>query len=325
MQTPLSPLDLDAVQFAGDALFRPECVLATARGSLYCSDWNGGVTWLKADGGQQRILAINPEIDFKPNGFCLLENGDFLIANISDDGGIWRLARDGTLRPYLLEADGMRLPASNFVLLDDRGRVWITVSTRREPRSLGYRPDVDDGYIILVDGAGARIVADGLGFTNEVVLSADGRHLYVNETFVRRTSRFTIAPDGSLSDKQTVATYGEGIFPDGLTFDREGSLWVTSIVSNRVIRVAEDGAHEVLLDDSDPAHLDWVEEAYRSGTMDRPHMDRVKSRKLRSISSLCFGGADLKTLWLGCLLGDTVARLPAPVAGRPPAHWLFPW
>ena len=54
---------------------------------------------------------------------------------------------------------GQTLPASNFVLLDGKGRIWITISTRREPRSLGYRPDVDDGFIILADESGARIVA----------------------------------------------------------------------------------------------------------------------------------------------------------------------
>ena len=222
MVSPITPLDLDGIVFAGETLNRPECVLATAGGSLYTSDWNGGVTWLKPDGTQQRILAAKPGIDFKPNGFCLLRNGDFLIANISDDGGIWRLSRDGALTPYLLEVEGTRLPASNFVLLDDWGRIWITVSTRREPRALGYRPDVDDGFIILVDDKGARIVADGIGFTNEVVLSDDGRYLYVNETFVRRTSRFTVAPDGALSDRQVVTSYGAGVFPDGLTFDGRG-------------------------------------------------------------------------------------------------------
>lgn len=318
-------LRLEDIAFTGTALYRPECVLATATGSLYTSDWNGGITWLKPDGGQERILASNPETDFKPNGFALLENGDFLIASISDDGGVWRLARDGTLRPYLLEVDGERLPASNFVLLDDRGRIWITISTRREPRSLGYRPDVDDGFIILADDKGARIVADGIGFTNEVALSADGKWLYVNETFVRRTSRFPIAEDGSLGPKEVVVEYGAGIFPDGLAFDAEGHMWITSIVSNRVIRLAPDGHYDILLEDFDPDHLAWVEKAYHAGEMDRPHMDGIKSRVLRSVSSLCFGGPDLRRIWLGCLLGDQVGYLASPVTGRAPAHWHFPW
>lgn len=318
-------IPLDDLDFVGEALYRPECVLATARGSLYVSDWHGGVTWLKPDGGQERILCDPPDEGFKPNGFALMPDGEFLIANIHDTGGIWRLARDGALTPFLTEVEGVRLPASNFVLLDGEGRVWITVSTRREPRSLGYRPDVDDGFIILVDDRGARIVADGIGFTNEIAFSDDGRFLYVNETFVRRLSRFPVRADGSLGAKEVVTGFGAGTFPDGLAFDAEGGMWITSIVSNRVIRVAPDGAQEVVLEDCDPEHLAWVEENYLAGRMDRPHMDRIASRRLRSVSSLCFGGPDLRTVWLGCLLGDRVARLRVDRAGRPPAHWSFPW
>jgi hypothetical protein len=27
--------------------------------------------------------------------------------------------------------------------------------------------------------------------------------------------------------------------------------------------------------------------------------------------------------FLGCVLGDTMATVPLPVAGHPPSHWLF--
>jgi hypothetical protein len=44
---------------------------------------------------------------------------------------------------------------------------------------------------------------------------------------------------------------------------------------------------------------------------------------LRNISSMAFGGADLRDGLLGCLLGEQVARLRLPLAGHPPAHWNF--
>ena len=46
-------LDLDAVRFTGRDLMRPECVLATAAGDLYCCDWRGGIVHLHPDGRQQ--------------------------------------------------------------------------------------------------------------------------------------------------------------------------------------------------------------------------------------------------------------------------------
>jgi hypothetical protein len=78
-----------------------------------------------------------------------------------------------------------------------------------------------------------------------------------------------------------------------------------------------------MIEDADPAHVAWAEAAYRDGTMGRPHLDGVRSRRLRNVSSMAFGGAGMRTAWLGCLLGDTLYRFDAPVAGHPPPHWHF--
>ena len=314
-------LGLDDLTFVGRGLKRPECVLCTEGGHVFAADWEGGVTRIAPDGAQTRILARDADW-LRPNGIALGRDGSFLLAHLGDEaGGVFRLDRDGALTPLLTELEGAPLPPTNYVLEDARGRLWITVSTRLQPRSLGYRADVADGFIVLLDDRGARVVADGLGYTNELQFDAEGRHLYVNETFGRRLSRFRVAADGALSDRETVAAFGPGTFPDGLAFDAEGAVWIASIVSNRVIRVAPDGRQEVVLEDSDPTHLAWVEAAYQAGELGRPHLDRVESRRLRNISSLAFGGPDLKTLYLGCLLGDSLASLRAPVAGRPPLHW----
>ncbi|MEZ5581800.1 MAG: SMP-30/gluconolactonase/LRE family protein [Candidatus Competibacteraceae bacterium] len=109
---------------------------------------------------------------------------------------------------------------------------------------------------MLLDDAGARVVADGLGYTNECVVHPNGKQLYVNETFTRRLTRFKIATDGSLHNKATITEFGAGTFPDGLTFDAEGGIWITSIVSNRVIRVEENGRQTVVLEDNDPGASD---------------------------------------------------------------------
>ncbi|MHA1153582.1 MAG: SMP-30/gluconolactonase/LRE family protein [Alphaproteobacteria bacterium] len=312
---------VDDLEFLGIGLKRPECVLCTKAGALFVSDWCGGVTRIDPDGGQVRFLAPSSE-GLRPNGMALSRDGSFLIAHLGEtDGGVFRLRRDGTLEPVLLEVAGVALPPTNFVMEDGKGRLWVTVSTPRAPRHLGYRRDLAEGFIVLVDQRGARVVAQDLGYTNEVQIDPSGKWLYVNETFGRRLSRFRIGATGELSTRQTVTEFGPGTFPDGLAFDREGVAWVVSIVSNRVIRVDPQGRQEVVLEDSDPEHLDWVEAAYEAGTLGREHLDRAASRRLRNVSSLAFGGPDLKTIYLGCLLGDSLAYFRAPVAGWPLPHW----
>lgn len=316
---------LDEVAFVGQGLLRPECVLATRSGDLYTADWRGGVAHRHADGSQALYAGVLPDgRTARPNGIALRANGNFLFADLGESsGGVYELERNGSVRAFALRADGVDLPPTNFVHEDALGRVWITVSTRRTPRTAAYRADVADGFIVLCDARGARVVADGLGYTNEALPSPDGQFLYVNETFGRRLTRFRIAADGALQARKVVARFGAGTFPDGLAFDAEGGVWITSVVSNRVIRVAPDGSQRVMLEDCDAAHLAWVEQAYQAGEMGRPHLDTIKSRRLKNISSLAFGGPDLRTAYLGCLLGDALAAFRSPIAGAPPVHWNY--
>ncbi len=318
-------LNVDDLTPLGHALDRPECVLCTARGDVYVADWRGGVTLISPDGSQTLFAGRAPgNRQLKPNGIALRADGSFLIADLSPEtGGIFELRRDGQVRPLLEQVDGIALPPTNFVVEDPAGRTWITVSTRRVPRILGCRPDCDDGFIVVMDQRGARIVADGLGYTNEVVIDPTGKWLYVNETFVRRLSRFALRPDAELGPRQTVTEFSAGTFPDGVAFDSAGNAWITSIVSNRVIRVAPDGLQEIVLEDSDPVHLAEVEAAWRRCALERRHLDEVHSRRLRNISSLAFGGPDLKTAVLGCLQGQSLETFRVSVPGLPPVHWNY--
>lgn len=319
--TSIGQLDPDTVQFRGHNLNRPECVLCTEDGSVFVSNWAGGVTRLLPNGDQYDIIAVDAPVPLRPNGIAILPDRTFLLANLGDDGGVWRLTTDGHASPFLLDVDGTTIEPANFVVPDANGRVWITVSTRHTPRSLAYRSDVSDGYIVMVDESGARIAADNLGYTNEVQIHPSGDWLYVNETFARRLSRFRIAADGTLGSRETVTEFGAGIYPDGLCFDEAMGVWIVSIVSNRVIRIAQDGSQTTVLEGGDPGHVAKVEAAYSAHRMDRSHLDSVGEARFQNVSSIAFAGSDRRIALLGCLLGDRLVSFSSPVAGIEPAHW----
>lgn len=310
--------------YSGSGLNRAECVLAHSSGTLVASDWTGpgGVTVIAPDGKAGRLLAREGQKQLRPNGIALEDGGSILAAHLGEtDGGIFRLYTDGMVEPVLTEIDGVPLPPTNFIY---RGahRLWITVSTRHSPRQLAYRADIADGFIVVLDKLGARIAADGLGYTNECVLSADGTRLYVNETFGRRTTQFRVS-GGTLSDRQTVAVYGEGVYPDGVTADSQGALWVTSIVSNRVLRVSPGGTVTTILEDADPETVAEAETAYRERRMGAPHLNAPHrgDPALANVSSLAFGGPDLRTAYLGTLAGNRIAAFRLEAVGIAPPHW----
>jgi sugar lactone lactonase YvrE len=318
-------ISVDSLDTVGNSLSRPECVLCNRAGEVFASHLGNGIARLASD-GTQSLIGHHAEVDgtpFVPNGFALLPDGGFLVANMGPAGGVWRLTPNGAIAPFLVELEGRALGATNFVMLDNDQRIWITVTTRRWPISDAFNPAVADGYIVVVENDGARIARDGLTFTNEMRLDAAGRFAFVVETMARRISRLPVSDKGELGTPETFAEFGHGTLPDGLAFDAEGHLWVTSIVSNRLIRVDPTGSWEIVLEDCDPARVDEIEQLLSAGQLEREHMQTSSGRRLKNLSSIAFGGDDLKTVYLGTLGGDQIACFRSPIAGLPLAHWAF--
>ncbi|RZT83772.1 sugar lactone lactonase YvrE [Pseudonocardia sediminis] len=317
----------DDLKRIGSDLNRPESVLATAAGDLYTSNADGGVSHIRPDGGQTRYLGTTADLPdgLHPNGIALEADGSFLIAHLGQgerEGGVFRLQRDGQLTPELREVDGVALPPTNHVTRDHRGRLWITVSTTVHPRDTDFTADAKSGFVVFDDGRGPRIVADGLGYTNECLPSPDGRWLYVNETFTKRLSRFPLSESGEPGPKEVLAEFGPGEFPDGLALDVDGGVWEACVVSNRVIRVLPDGTKETWLNTADRGHVEGVEEAWLSGRMRAAHIGgRGGFSPLGQVSSLAFAGPKRRTLVLGSLRNPYLVSAPAPVAGVEPPHW----
>ncbi len=313
-QQPL--ISLNDVSFVGQNLNRPESVHVAGDGSLYVSHRDCGVSYIRPDGSQQLVGNVGQQAnghELIPNGIARLPDGSFRLANIGDGGGVWTLDHiTGELTPFVMEAEGQFLAAANFVMTDGQGRTWITVSTVSQPRFAAYNETVADGLIVLHDQHGTRIVADGLGFANECRLSADGKQLVVAETFARRITRFDIAANGDLSNPQTLSQFGRGDFPDGCRFDAAGHLWMTSIVSNRLYRIAPDGTQTLILEDCDPAHVTWVEDALAAGKMGREHFYVTGGKMLKNIASVAFGGPNERSVYMGSLANDKIATFTLP-------------
>lgn len=319
----MQPATLDDLGFHGRTLSRPECVLATRSGDLFVSDSRGGVSIVGSDGQESFVKATNAPENFLPNGIALLEDRSFLIANLGPTGGVYHLAKDGTLTARLLEIEGKPLPPTNFVGVDRAGRIWVTVSTWRNPREQSMFKGYADGFIIVIDQNGARIVARDIGFTNEAIVDPTGAWLYVNETMAQRTSRFPILAGGGLGAKELVAAYGPATFPDGLAFDDEGGVWIVSVASNRLIRTAPDGVQTIFIEDADQATLADIAAKFDAGECARPLIDSGGKRRLGNLASVAFGGKDLRTIFLGTLFLNEIIHFRSPFRGAAPAHWNF--
>ena len=247
--------------------------------------------------------------------------GNFVIANM----GTRRLelmTPEGDTRILCDQINGSPLGLANFVLIDGKDRIWFTVSSRKKEFMDGFRQDVADGYIGIIDGGVTAIVADNLSFPNEIRIDASGNYLYVAETTGKRIRRCNLTDDGKLGSPKAFGPQrlGDG-FPDGIAFDSLGNLWVAMVVAEKILVISPDQEIRTILDAGQSDAVQVVEEAFATGTLAREQMAAAKGLVAPLTSSIAFGGPDLQTVYLGCLAGDRLAVFHSPVPGHAMAHW----
>lgn len=311
-------LELTDLAFTGHDLVRPESIIARPDGTLLVSDGRGGITRIDPDGSQQFIGGLGGE----PNGLALLDDGSILIANIAV-GGIQKLHPDGRVEEFLTEVDGVRVSSANYVFVDSKNRIWMGFSTREShwwPAAAQPRPD---GYIVLLDEKGARIVRDDIYFTNEIRLDVREEYLYVAETMKGRVIRFRVQPDGSLTDKEIVGPDGLGVggAVDGFAFDASGNVWVTTVLRNGVGIITPDGDYHVVFEDANEPILATFDQKIASGEATPADMLATVGQTLQLVTSVTFGGPDLQTVYVGSLGMSSLPTFRSPVPGLPMHHW----
>ena len=312
-------LDLDALQFVHSGLARPENVLAERDGTLWMPDSRGSLTRIDPDGTMTTVGSVGGE----SNGFALSPDGQFFYVAHLGNGYVYKMDRAGNHEIILNEMDGKPLGPANDVIFDSQGRMWISISTRANPWFLAAAAPRPDGYIILWDENGPRIVADGIYFTNEIRLNADESYLYVAETMKARMIRFPVNPDGSLGEREVVGpdNLGEGAYVDGFALDQEGNVWVATIVRNGLMIITPDGHAHTVFEDVNEAPLAHAITKVNANALAPEELFACVGPRLQFPTSVTFAGPDLRTVYMGSLAMPHLVSFESPIPGLPPLHW----
>ena len=328
-------IDKNAVSYIGHDLQRPECILAEPDGTLWSADARGGVVRICPDGSQQITTQRrsghfeHAESEAKrylqgtlPNGLAFARNGDFLISNFGTDC-LEVMSRDGTSRILADSIDGEPIGKVNFVLRDSRDRIWITVSTRLKNWMHALRPDLADGYLARFESGRFMIVADGFHSTNEIRFDANEEYLYVVETTGGCITRLRIDERGNAKSREIFGPrcLGTGAWPDGIAFDSAGNLWGTLVYSDKLFVLTPAGDFRVLIDEGDPAKVGALERAFQANAVTEEVLFATGRGLAPWMASVTFGGADLRTVYIGSLKGDRIPWFRSPVPGLPMVHW----
>ena len=340
---PLAGFEVDRAQVVhvGRDLPRPECILAERNGTLWSADARGGVMRIAPDGSQHFIGQLASDrfgalaadsggaMEAKytrgtlPNGLAFAANGDLRIANFGTDV-LEVMTRDGATRTLHDRIDGQAIGKVNFVLRDAKQRLWITVSTRVNPWTQAASTRVRDGYIAVLDAQGLRGVAEGFHFTNEIRLDAREEWLYIVETAGPHISRMRLvegAQGVALAEREVFGPAVLGGPPDGIAFDAFGNLWCTLVMVDRLVALTPQGDLLALMDDGDPDASGALVRKMAEGNATPEDMLRARGTLAPWLASVTFGGPDLKTVYLGSLMGSKIPSFRSPVAGLPMVHW----
>ncbi|TWT02837.1 SMP-30/gluconolactonase/LRE family protein [Reyranella sp. CPCC 100927] len=220
------------------------------------------------------------------------------------NGGVYRLGRDDKVSlavPKRRGIGGMALHAAGGLVVGGRdithvsltngdGKTLLTSDVT--PEAIGFNDLTTDAagriyvgslafrvfggdpprpghlHVIDIDGT-ARTISDGIMLTNGLGFSPDGKRLYHSDARGGLVRIYDVNADGSVGPWRKFASLGENGVADGLKVAGDGSVWVADAHGGRVAVFNADGSHRT--DVAVP---------------------------LPMVTSLCFGGDDLRDLYI---------------------------
>jgi gluconolactonase len=169
--------------------------------------------------------------------------------------------KDGTTRILFARDDA---PGFNDLFTDSQGRIY-TGTMKSDPFKLEGERVAGECWRIEAAGKATQLYG-GVSLTNGIGFSPDGKTIYHCDTAQACGLVHALDAAGRATPRTPIRVDGS---PDGLAVDAEGGIWVALYQAAAVQRYQPDG---------------------------RP--DRRLEVPARAVTSLCFGGVDLRDLYV---------------------------
>ncbi|GAB2778175.1 SMP-30/gluconolactonase/LRE family protein [Halomonas shantousis] len=124
---------------------------------------------------------------------------------------------------------------------DPTGRLWFG--------SMNDAETADTGNLYRLDERGLLKADTGYTVANGPAVSPDGTTLYHTDSPARTVYAFDLDRHGKLANKRVHLRFAESDgYPDGMTCDAQGGLWVAHWDGGRVTRFLPDGSPERIVE-----------------------------------------------------------------------------
>jgi sugar lactone lactonase YvrE len=180
------------------------------------------------------------DVDRMAGAIAPTRGGDLLLAV---QGGFARLdPRTGAVRPFATLDDDRDNIRMNDGKCDPAGRFWAGTM------AIDERPHCGSLYR-LDPGGRVHTMLSGVSISNGLDWSADARVMYFIDSPTRAIDAFDFdLSSGAIANRRTVARIARGHgFPDGMTLDADGCLWVALWSGGAVHRYTPAGALDAVV------------------------------------------------------------------------------
>jgi gluconolactonase len=218
-----------------DKIIEPGALLEkVADGFLFTegptSDKKGNVYFTDQPNDRIMIWSITGELSTfmqpcgRSNGLSFDNEGN-LWACADEKNELWQISPDKNVSVIAEKYQNKTLNGPNDLWISKNGGIYFTDPYyQRTWWSHTSRPQEIQGvYYLNPDHKTLTRVANDLVQPNGIVGTPDGKTLFVADIGGKKTWKYSINPDGSLSDKTLFCEMGS----DGMTIDSKGNIYLT--------------------------------------------------------------------------------------------------
>ncbi|MDB5232955.1 MAG: gluconolactonase [Chitinophagaceae bacterium] len=190
-------------------------------GNIFFTDQPNNKIWKYDTKGKLSVFLENAG---RSNGMYFDKKGN-LITCADEQNQLWSISRKKKITVLVNDYNGQKLNGPNDLWVSPKGDIYFTDPYYQRNYWTRKKQDMEGQYVYLLSRGKitAIPVVKNLQQPNGIVGTPDGKYLFVADIKGKKTYKYTINADGSLSNALVFTELGS----DGMTIDNLGNLYLT--------------------------------------------------------------------------------------------------
>ena len=191
------------------------------KGNVFFTDQNNNKIWEYSIDGK---LSVFLDSAGRSNGMYFDHKGN-LVTCADENEQLWSISPDKKVKVLLTDYQGHRMNGPNDIWIDAKGGIYMTDPYYQRPWWTRTKSELDGHKVYyLPKGKKQPIIVDAdYKQPNGIVGTPDGKFLYVSDIDARKTYKYNIEKDGTISNRTLFVEQGS----DGMTLDEKGNVYLT--------------------------------------------------------------------------------------------------